>query len=308
MDERQLQMFLTVADRQSFTRAAEVLHTSQPTISLQVKALEAEVGARLVDRTNKTVALTPAGQALYKHAARLLRDLGEMRRAVILAAGEVVGRLTVGATLTIGDYILPPVVAEFQRHFPAVSVCLHTQNTGQIIRLLMAGELDLALVEGPVAAGEIELNAFLEDELLLIAPADYRWLTQPVVELHELPLQNWVVREPASGTRSIIERHLESAGLRLADFRIVSELSTTEAIKGAVEAGLGVTVLSQWAIRKELLLGTLIARRIRHLPMRRQLAIATLRGRTLVPAAAALIQQLQGLAPLRLPSSLPLPG
>lgn len=286
MDERQWLIFKTVADQRSFSKAARILHLSQPTISLQVRALEDQLGARLFERDTKAVHLAPAGHAIYPYASEILRLHQQARQAAAGASGIVAGQLSIGASLTIGEYILPRAIGLFRQQHPAVEVVAQIANTEQVTHLTLEHSVDLGLTEAPAAHRDLEAQPFLDDEMVLIVPKGHRWAGRPEISLEELRNEPLVLREPGSGTRQVFEEYLRSAGTALTQFRNATELSATEAIKGAVEAGLGVSVLSRWTIYKEMALGTLAALRIRQLPMKRQFSIIVRRGRPpLRPAA-----------------------
>ncbi len=297
MDERRLTIFRTVADLRNFSRAAEVLHLSQPTVSQQIQGLEEQLGAKLLDRTSKAVELTAAGRELFARVGPLLEQFAETRRAVMQAVGTVSGPLTVGASLTIGEYVLPQVLSVFAREYPRVELKLQIANTEQICNKVAAGSLDVGLVEGRVESPELHQERFLEDEVLFVAPAGHPWSDRRSLGPTDLRSERWILRELGSGTRQVLEEHLAAVGIDLQDIKIASELASTEAIKGAVEAGMGVSALSEWTVRKELRLGTLVARGPQSHPMKRAFHAVYPRRRTLVPAAAALLRLLQWAKP-----------
>jgi len=293
VDERRLQIFRAVAEQRNFSRAADLLHMAQPTVSQQIQGLEEILGVRLFDRTSKSVALTAAGRALFAHVGPLLQQFAEVKRAVVQAAGIVSGTLTIGASMTIGQYVLPRVIAAYSQDHPSVEVRLQIQNTEQVAHQVGVGSLDLGLVEGPIQGAELIQETFLEDELVFIAPANHRWQNKATISLVDLKEESLIVREKGSGTRQVLEERLQSAGVRLDEFRIATVMAGTETIKGAVEAGMGVAPISEWAIQKELRLGSLLVRTIRKLPMKRTFRAIYPRGRTLVPAASAFLQKVQ---------------
>lgn len=295
VDERRLQIFWAVAEQRNFSRAAELLHMAQPTVSQQIQGLEDSLGVRLFDRTSKSVALTAAGRALYDRTGPLLQQFAEVKRAVIQAAGLVSGTLTVGASMTVGQYVLPRVIASLVRDYPQVEVTLLIQNTEQIAHQVATGVLDLGLVEGPVPGADLIQETFLEDELVFIAPANHPWKNKVTISFAELKQEPLILRERGSGTRQVLEEHLRSAGLRLEELRVITEMAGPETIKGAVEAGMGVAPISAWTIQKELRLGTLLFRTLRKLPMKRTFRAIYPRGRTLVPAALAMLEKLHSL-------------
>jgi DNA-binding transcriptional LysR family regulator len=293
VDERRLQIFKTVAELNSFSRAAEMLHLAQPTVSQQVQALEEQVGARLLDRTNKSVSLTPAGRVMYAHALDLLRGFAEARRACVEAAGVIAGPLSIGASLTIGQYVLPRAVTALLQHHPGIQLNLAIHNTEQIAHLMLSGRLDIGLVEGPVDSSDLVEETLLEDELVWIAPTRHPWRQKDEITLDDLKAEPVLLREKGSGTRRVMEAHLREAGLPPEELDVVAEMDGIETIKGAVECGLGVAAVSRWTIRKELRLGTLLARTVRRVPMQRTFRAISPRGRTLLPAAAALLDVLR---------------
>ena len=212
MDERKIKVFVAVADHLSFSRAARVLHLSQPAVSQQIAALEAELGARLFERTTRRVRLTAAGATLLVRAEPLLREYAETRRAVAASEGRIAGELSVAASLTIGSYVLPPALAELALSDPELRAKVTIENTEQAIGSLLSGRVDLGFVEGEVSADNIELHLLREDELVLIASRQHRFGTMEFVTLSDLLVEPFVLREEGSGTRQVAESYLRKAG------------------------------------------------------------------------------------------------
>lgn len=288
MDERRLGVFVAVAQCLSFSRAADMLHLSQPAVSHHIAALEEDLGTPLFERARHRVTLTPAGLALLPKASAILGDMAEARRAAAAAASAIGGSLTVGASRTIGEYLLPPVFADFCSLYPRVHVQATFDNTKQIVRRLVEGTLDIGFVEGAVDVSGVTLRSFQQDELVVVAPAGHRWSACAEVPLSEFVTEPIVLREKGSGTRQVMETQLHRAGVDPNRLCSMIEQDGTEAIKASVEAGLGVAVLSRLTLRKELLLGTLMARRLQGVPMFRDLCEVVVSGRVVAPAAAAL--------------------
>jgi len=289
MDLRRVEAFVTVARERSFTRAALRLHVSQSAISQQVVALERELGARLLDRTRRRVDLTAAGAAFYEHAERILAEAERARRSVAAAQGAIAGELSVAASLTTAAYVLPPAVAALVAAHPDVRVSMRVENTEEVVHGLLRGDADLGFVEGDVPADGIRLEPLFEDELVVIAPAAHRLAALDEVRLADLAAEPFVQRERGSGTRQIAEDALLRAGLEPRGLRVVAELSGIDAIKSAVEAGLGLAIVSALTIRKELRLGTLVARSVEGIELRRPLSAAFASGRVESAAARALV-------------------
>lgn len=292
MDDRRLRAFLTVAREQSFTRAALELGLSQSAVSQQVAALEDELGAPLFLRAGRRVSLTRGGAALLERAETLLADMGAARRSVAAAEGMIAGELRIAGSLTIAGYVLPRPLAAFRREHPEVRVALRVRNTEEVVRALISGEADLGLVEGPVDAARIDLEPFVEDELVVIAPAGHRFAAVDEIEPTEIRDEPLVVREQGSGTRHVAADALATVGVEEDELHIAAEVSGIDALKALVEAGLGVSIVSMLTVRRELALGSLVARPVHGLTMQRQLSAATLHGVPLPPAARALVATL----------------
>jgi DNA-binding transcriptional LysR family regulator len=294
MDERRLEVFVAVARRLSFSEAARELHLSQPAVSQHLAALEAELGAKLLERTTRRVRLTTAGAALLTRAEVLLRDHAEARRAVAAADGRIAGDLSVAASLTIAAYVLPRALAELTLHHPEVRLRVTIENTAQVVNALRAGGADIGFVEGELSAAGVDYHLLRDDELVVIAPAGHRFARFTEIPLLDLSSEPFVLREKGSGTREVAETHLREAGVDPTTLRVVAELSGIDAIKAVVAAGLGVSIISRSALPDGELAGALIHRRIEGIRLTRQMAAATLAGTTPLPAARLLLSVLAG--------------
>lgn len=312
MDERRLTTFFTVARERSFSRAAELLHISQPAVSQQIASLEHELGCALIERLRPSLQLTAAGRELMQRTRGLLASLAETRRSVTAAASEIGGQLRIAASLTIGEYMLSAALAELSARHPRVRVQMLVENSGRVVRDLLAGSADIGFVEGLHASAGVTLMPLSRDELVLVIRSDHPFVGHEAVTLEDLALQPLIVREKGSGTREVFEDCLRACGYTLDGMHVVMELSATEAIKEAVVAGAGVAILSRGAIGKEVRLQLLTARRVRGMPMWRDFCAATPRGAALLPAAQEFMRLAQatlaaadgegGLAPWRVPS------
>jgi LysR family transcriptional regulator, transcriptional activator of the cysJI operon len=262
MENFRLKVFRAVADHLNFSRAAEELLLTQPAVTQQIKALEDEYGVPLFDRTGGRITLTPHGQALLPFAHRMKELSEEAHIAVVGAAGKLGGKLAVGASNTIGIYILPKLVAGFLQENPRVAITAISGNTDTILEALDARRIQLALVEGPVQRKDIHWEHFMEDQMLLVVPASHEWANQEI-ELSALKGAPLLMREFGSGSRRAVEAALAQAGLKKKDITPRMELDSTEGLLNAVEAGLGVAFASRWAVRNQLKLGTVKLARVR---------------------------------------------
>jgi DNA-binding transcriptional LysR family regulator len=273
MEDHKLRVFCAVAETKSFSKASELIHLTQPAVSLQIQAMEELYETRLFDRSGNTINLTPAGEILYKRAKEILALYAEAQQNISEITGAIKGSLSIGASSTIGNYLLPHIIAAFKKKVPQVNISLVVSNTKTITEKLNAGEIDIALVEGDVSKQRFSVETLISDELVVIMSPAHPWAERrnlPAIELTKEPL---ILREEGSGTRQIIIKHLEEHGLKLDQLKIALVMGSTEAIKGAVEEGLGVSIMSGWAVRKWLKQGLLRAATFKDLKFHRNFSI-----------------------------------
>ena len=273
MENFRLKVFRVVAAHLNFSRAAEELLLTQPAVTQQIKALESEYGVSLFDRTGGQITLTRSGEALLPYARKLKAISDEATAAVADAAGTLGGQLAVGASQTIGQYLLPALLGGFLKENPRVVVSARSGNTDEMIAALTQHGIDLALIEGPAVRKDIHAEPFMEDHMVLVVPTSHEWANDEVdpPALKEVPL---LIREFGSGSRRILERALNQAGIELKQMNVRMELDSTEGLLSGVQAGLGVAFVSRWAVRNQLALGTLKIARVRALNLSRTFSIA----------------------------------
>jgi DNA-binding transcriptional LysR family regulator len=268
-----VRVFRTVAHHLNFSRAAEELLLTQPAVTQQIKALEDQIGVPLFDRGGGKIVLTPGGKALLPFADRMKVLEEEAIAAVASAYGEHAGELSIGASQTIGQYLLPRFVAAFVKTHPKIRVTARSGNTEQMLEALVAGDVQIALIEGLDQRKDVHIEAFMEDQLVLVVPANHGWAEQEIT-LEDLRTEPVLMREFGSGTRRIIESCLAEAGLKMKELTPGMELDSNEALLNAVEAGLGYTFVSRWAVRNQLALGTLKLSRVKGLKLFRSFSMA----------------------------------
>lgn len=256
MEDHKLKVFCTVAETKSFSKASEIIHLTQPAVSLQIQALEEAFETKLFDRTSSTVALTPAGEILYNYAKQILGLYSSIEKDIGAVTGLVKGSISVGASTTIGNYLLPAVISDFKRAFPKIRIHLLVGNTKRIVEFLKAGTLSLGLVEGEVTKYKVMTEKLVADELSLIVAPFHPWAKRKEISIQELKKEPFIIREEGSGTRQVIEKYLGKKGISVSDMKISAVIGSTEAIKEAVENGIGVSIVSKWAVRKEGRYGT----------------------------------------------------
>lgn len=273
MENFRLRVFRAVATQASFRKASEMLHLSQPAVSQHIHALEEELGLRLFDRSGTHISLTSAGKLLLRYAERSAGILEEAKSALAKLNGEVSGDLRLGASTTVAQYILPRMLGAFLRENPRVSLSIMSGNTEAIVGLLLQGTILLGIIEGPPRSKEVHIDKFLDDRIVLIAPAGHEWVdlsSVPLQALAEIPL---LLREQGSGSRRVVEQAIKKAGLPLNRLQIRMELDSTEAIVSGVEAGLGLGFVSEWSIPKAVRLGSVIPIRVENLEIRRDFTL-----------------------------------
>jgi DNA-binding transcriptional LysR family regulator len=254
LENFRLKVFRTVAEHLNFRKAAERLFLTQPAITLQIKALEDDLGIRLFDRAGNRVALTPQGSVLLVYANKIAALVSEAEQELGAEDGKISGELTLGVSTTIAQYVLPRLLGAFLDQHPRVQFSLHSGNTSEIVHLLLDSKISVGLIEGPARDRGIRTEPFMQDELVLIMPPAFE---PDHMSGAQLLASNLLMREQGSGSRRVVEIALEKAGLKLKSFKNVMDLDSTEAIKSAVEVGLGIGFVSRWAISKELELGAL---------------------------------------------------
>jgi DNA-binding transcriptional LysR family regulator len=254
LENFRLKVFRTVAEHLNFRKAAEHLFLTQPAVTLQIKALEDDLGVRLFDRAANSVALTPQGTLLLGYATKIATLVSEAEQELGAEDGKVSGELSLGVSTTIAQYVLPRLLGAFLDEHPRVQFSLHSGNTDEVVHLLLESKLSIGLIEGPARDRGIRTEHFMQDELVLITPPAFE---SNRLSRDQLLASSLLMREHGSGSRHVVETALEKAGLRLKTFKKVMDLDSTETIKSAVEAGLGIGFVSRWAISKELELGAL---------------------------------------------------
>gem|GEM_PF-78293 len=289
MNLDQLRSFRAVAEEGGFSRAAEALFLTQSTISMQVAALERELGVRLFERLGRRVVLTHAGDAMLGYAVRILSQVDESRRTMTSFRGLEAGELVVGASLTIGSYLVPELFGLFHRQHPGIRLLLEIAPTPRQVGQIASGKLDLGLVEGPIHGPEFMVEPFRTDQLALIVPPGHRWAARESVAAGELEGEPFLEREPTSGTREIVQGRLAALGIRLTP---VLEMGSPEALKRAVRAGLGVAIVSSATVELELKAGLLIALPVTGVELSRPFYIVIHRDRYISAPLSAFVDLL----------------
>lgn len=256
MNIENLKMFCKVVEVGSISEAARMSFVTQPAVTNQIRYLEKHYGVALFDRTGGKLKTTEAGQTLYPYAKEMIEYLRQSEEAVQQVLKDYESTLSIGASLTIGEYLLPGILGAFQKENKHTSFNLTIGNTPSVLSKLENYDIDIALVEGIVKNKNLQVSKFAEDELILVIPSNHRWNHRAEINIDELPEEKMIWREENSGARNIIESILKEHRI-LEKVKSCMELGSTQSIKSAVEAGLGIGIIPKLSVVRELEMGVL---------------------------------------------------
>ncbi|MEO2206996.1 selenium metabolism-associated LysR family transcriptional regulator [Paenibacillus pabuli] len=293
MNFHQLHIFYTVAEKGSFSAAAQALHMTQPAVTMQIQSLEDYFGTKLLHRSTKKIELSEAGRTLLPHAKRSVELVRQTDEAMSAFTQMLQGRLQLGASLTIGEYVLPRMLGPFARQYPDISIVMKVMNTTQIMDDILKHQLNFGLIEAPIHHPDMIVEPVMQDELKLVVPAGHALAERGKVELEEVMAYPFVLREKGSGTRQVMEDQLQKKNIDPQDMNVVMELGSTGAVKSAVEAGVGITMLSPSSVQHELALGLVHIVDIRGLAFKRQFYAIHLKSSLLPLSAVAFLNYLR---------------
>jgi DNA-binding transcriptional LysR family regulator len=249
-----LRTFITVVEEKNFTKAGEKLRLSQPSVSLHIKHLESEFQAKLIDRSPKHLYVTVAGEMLYERAKQILNLYEKTKEDIYAYQHTISGKIHIGASFTIGEYVLPVLLANFSRRYPEIEVEVKIGNTKRIAEGVKLLQMDIGLIEGQTSDKDLHIIPFMEDEMVLVVPPTHPLAVQHTVTPEEIQEETWVVREEGSGTRVYSDYVIRTFGLQV---KKMITFSSNQAVQEAVAAGLGITLLSRWVVKKPLQYGGL---------------------------------------------------
>lgn len=267
MNERKLRVFYEVATKLNMTEVANQMFISQPAISQTIRDLEDDFGIQFFDRIGKKLYLTHEGDLFLNYVRRILNLYDDCYKTIKDNSELKNGKLRIGASTTIGIYLLPEIIGKFYQEHKEIEVSIVIENTKIIADMILKNQIDFAFVEGPVFTSEIQEEYFCDDELVLITPPSHPWAQLEEVDLKELENAEFIMREQGSGTREIFEEALKDFDI---NYEIKFELGNTEAIKKAVEANLGVSCVYRKCVAKEAMDGSIAVRNIKGLKIMRE--------------------------------------
>ena len=293
MDLWQLHIFCRVVECRSFSKAAEAVHLSQPTVSTHIKELEGHFGCPLIDRLSKEAAPTQAGRLLYGYARRLLGLRDEAESVMSQYQGKARGRLVIGGSTIPGTYLLPRMVGLFRRRYPDVRLSLAIEDTAGVVTGIIEGVLELGVVGAESGERDIRQEALMEEEMRLIVPRGHPWARRAKIPLAELWDEPYIAREAGSGTFQALQEHIRGLGRERGELNVIAEMGSTEAVRQGIREGIGVSILSPLAVTEDLSAGRLKALAVEGLNLTRRFFLTTHRRRSLSPLAEAFIEVLR---------------
>lgn len=290
-----MRVFITVAEKKNFSKAAKALSLTQPAVSFQIQTLEQYYQTMLFDRVNRHIKLTSAGELLLEYAIHMNNLQAELEKNMQQLTGHVKGELLVGASTTIGEYILPFIVGDFKKEYPDVNVTIDIMNSEQVENLVKNRSIDIGIIEAAPMDKDLVTTKFLDDEMSLIVPADHPWAAKGKITLEELREEPFIVREPGSGSRLVVEQAMIDADFDVESLNIVMEIGNTSAIKAAVISGLGMAIISKWATKDVVKMGKVAQVEIEGLNMHRNFNIIVNKDKFESEAASKFIDYLNAL-------------
>lgn len=269
MNERKLRVFYEVATKLNMTEVANQMYISQPAISQTIRELENDFGVQFFDRIGKKLYLTHEGEIFLNYVRRIINLYDDCFKTFKDSSELKTGKMRIGASTTIGIYILPQIIGEFHQNYrdKDIEISINIENTKIIADMILKNQIDFAFVEGPVFSDEIIEDFFCHDELVFITPPNHPWAQYDEIDLKLLENSKIIMREKGSGTREIFEEALKEFDVK---YYVDFELGNTEAIKKAVEANLGVSCISRRCVEKEALDGKIVIRRLKGLRIMRE--------------------------------------
>lgn len=284
IDFRHLETFCCVAHLKSFSKAADDLFLTQPTVSGHILSLEQSLALRLFDRTSREVHLTKAGEVFLKYASKILSFRKELLNALSEFSQGIRGELSLGASTIPGEYLLPKLMSDFKKEHPHFIIRLKIADTKEIVQYVLQDMVEFGVIGAKLNHPSLHFEKYEEDEIIIVAPPDHPMTRKKRVHVEELLKVPWIIREEGSGTQMAVEKALRKKGMSLKQFNVVMEMGSTSSVKEGVKAKLGLAFLSKRAAEEEMsqrLLSQIDVEGIE--PISRQIYLVTHRGRTLSP-------------------------
>ena len=285
---RHLETFCRVADLKSFSKAADDLFLTQPTVSGHILSLEQSLSLRLFDRASREVRLTKSGEVFREYASKLLSLRKNMLNALSEFSRGIRGELSLGSSTIPGEYLLPKLIGDFKKNHPSFVISLKIGDTKEVIQYVLQDQVELGVIGAKLNHPSLHYEKYEEDQIIVVAPSGHPLTRKKKVDLDELLKEPWIIREEGSGTRIAVERALRRKGRTLKQFNVVMEMGSTSSVKEGVKARLGLAFISGRATEGEIRQGSFSRIDVEGWePISRQIYIVSHRGRTLSPIGMA---------------------
>lgn len=289
MDLWQLKIFCKVIELQSFSKAGEAIHLSQPTVSSHIKDLEAHFNIQLVDRMARRTIPTKAGELLYEYAQRLIALQQTTEAAMAEFSGQIKGRLTIGGSTIPGGYLLPKIIGQFAGTYPDVYTSLVVADTSEILDKILSGHIEIGIVGAQTNDKQLHQKSLIDDDLRVVVPKAHPWSHRKKISLDALLNEPFVIREQGSGTLKSLHMLLQKKGHAVSDLSIVAEMGSTEAVRQAIKNGVGISILSAIAVTDDFKAGLVGLLTLEGVNLKRSFYLTTHKHRSLSPLCNAFI-------------------
>jgi DNA-binding transcriptional LysR family regulator len=293
MEMRRLEIFCKVVEFASFTKAAEALSLSQPTVSEHLKMLEEFFGEKLIDRLGREVLPTPAGRVFYQYAKNIVQLRDESVKALQQFKGHLAGSLTLGASTIPGTYLLPKVIGNFKSKYPAIKIVVKIADSAEIVNLILEGTIECGFIGSTWNDKRVLIEEISYDELVLAVHKGHRWSLQKQIQLQELIGEPFIIREQGSGTRKEMINIMENCGFASSRLNIVAEMGSTEAIKQGIIAGIGVSIISRQSLENEIKTGLIDIISMKNVKFMRPIHLIQRKNRQLSPLGKAFLDYIK---------------
>ena len=281
---QQLEALIHLVEERSFSRAAKKMHLTQPSLTKHIRNVEEALGAKIVDRSSRSLALTPEGRILHDYARRIVKLRDEARERVLRLCEDEAGEIRIAASTIPATYILPYAIGGFRKKHPRIRTTVQTADSSDVIEAVLDNGAEIGFIGKKPSGGKLIAEELWKDRLVLAVPSGHPWAKRRSVRVAEIAKAPFVIREKGSGTRAALEECLrETGGSGLPHLSTVAEMGSSEAVKEAVIAGLGLSVLSVHAIRRELKSGVLAALAVEGCPIERSFYLIYRRQFDLMP-------------------------
>ncbi len=292
---RHLETFCHVADLKSFSKAADDLYLTQPTVSGHILSLEQSLSLRLFDRTGREVHLTKSGEVFLEYASRILSLRKDLLNALSEFSLGVRGELCLGTSTIPGEYLLPRLISDFKKSHPSFVISLKIADTKEVIEYVLQDRVEIGIIGARLHHPSLHYEKYAEDEIIVVAPSDHPLTRKKKVTLAELLKEPWIVREEGSGTRIAVEKALRRKGRSFGQFNGATEMGSTSSVKEGVRAKLGLAFISERAVEEEVRQGSFSRIDLVDFePVFRQIYIVSRRRRTLSPMGEEFLRFLKG--------------